>query len=129
VFAVAGLTLGLALVAVSPWVVGFVSKGAISLDAWLLGGFVLFVVVQAAKYPIGMYMTDPAGLRFQVVPTFAMVVLNVALSWWLVQVIGAAGTIISSAVTVGLVQVVPNVWYVRRDLARRRTELAALRTS
>ena len=51
--------------------------------------------------------------------------LNLGLSWLLVAPLGAAGPIFGSAVAVTVCQVVPNLWYVRRDLRRRRAEAAA----
>jgi hypothetical protein len=97
-----------------------VSAGAIVLDFWLVAGFVAFVGVQATKYPLGMYMTDKQGLRFQVLPILLMVPLNLGLSWWLIGVLGAGGPIIGSAVSVLCCQVLPNFWYVARDLKSRR---------
>jgi hypothetical protein len=86
-------------------------------------GFVVFVTLQAAKYPAGMYMTDKRGLTFQVIPILIMVPLNLGISWWLVGVVGAAGPILGSAIGVLACQVIPNLWYVRRDLAKRRAVL------
>ena len=86
-----GLVLAAALAVVTPWVVAFVTGGAFALDGWLVGGFVAFVALQAAKYPTGMYMTDERGLRFQVVPVLVMVPLTLGLSWWLIGAIGAGG--------------------------------------
>ena len=119
-FCGAGLALAVVLALLLPWVAPLISGGAIVLDAWLVWGLVALVAVQAAKYPLGMYMTDAAGLRFQVPPILAMVPLNLALSWWLVGPLGAGGPIIGSAASVLLCQVLPSAWYVRRDLARRR---------
>lgn len=119
-----GLAAGLILAAMLPWAVPLLSDGQLSLDFWLVAGFVLFVTVQAAKYPLGMYMTDARGLRFQVLPIFVLVPVNLALSWALIEPLGAAGPIIGSAIAVVLCQVVPNYWYVRRDLAARRAALA-----
>ncbi len=125
VFTGVGLAMAAVLAIISPWVAGFVSDGKITLNVWLLVGFVVFVVVQAAKYPLGMYMTDKQGLRFQVWPILIMVPLNLGISWWLIGLIGAGGPIIGSAITVFACQVVPNFVYVRRDLARRTTDNAA----
>lgn len=121
-FMAGGLLLAGALAVVSPWVVAFVTDGAFRLDGWLVAGFVVFVGLQAAKYPIGMYMTDARGLRFQVVPVVIMVPLTLGLSWWLIGLLGAAGAVIALSVSVALCQVIPNLWYVQRDLARRRAE-------
>jgi O-antigen/teichoic acid export membrane protein len=115
-----GLVLAAALAVVTPWVVAFVTGGAFALDGWLVGGFVAFVALQAAKYPTGMYMTDERGLRFQVVPVLVMVPLTLGLSWWLIEALGAAGAVIALCISVTVCQVIPNLWYVRRELARRR---------
>jgi O-antigen/teichoic acid export membrane protein len=123
-FLTGGLVLAGTLALASPWIVKFVAGDKIHLDGWLLGGFVVFAALQASKYPVGMYMTDKRGLSFQVLPILIMVPLNLGISWWLIGVVGPGGTIIGSAVSVLLCQVIPNVFYVRRDLARRRRALA-----
>jgi len=118
-FALGFLALALCLAALTPLLARLISGGLIRLDFWLLVGFVLFVTAEATKYPLGMYMTDLAGLRFQVVPILVLVPLNLGLSWTLVAPLGAAGPIIGSAVSVLACQVLPSFWYVRRDLANR----------
>ena len=124
-FLAGGLAIGLALAVLSPWLTMFIAGDALTLDPWLIGGFVVFVALQAAKYPVGMYMTDQRGLTFQVWPILASIPLNLGLSWWLIGVVGAGGPIIGSAVSVLLCQVIPNLWFVSRDLRRRRADLAA----
>jgi O-antigen/teichoic acid export membrane protein len=119
-FMLGGLALGLALAALTPWLVAFISSGKLILDPWLIGGFVAFVALEAAKYPVGMYMTDQRGLTFQVWPILVSVPLNLGLSWWLIGVVGAGGPIIGSAISVALCQVIPDLWYVNRDLGARR---------
>lgn len=123
-FAAGGLLLAGILALLSPWLVRFISSGKISLDAWMIFGFVVFVALQAAKYPAGMYMTDHRGLRFQVIPILILVPLNVAISWMLINYIGAAGPIVGSAISVACCQVIPNLWYVQKDLRKRRAEAA-----
>ncbi len=120
-----GLVVGGALALLSPWLVHFIAGGRIQLSPILLVSFVAYVALQAAKYPIGMYMTDKAGLKFQVVPSLAMIPLNLGVSWLLIAPFGAAGPIIGSALTVLLLQIIPNLWYVSKDLARRRAEQRA----
>ncbi|RFA13013.1 polysaccharide biosynthesis protein [Subtercola boreus] len=119
-FLVGGLLMGGVLAALSPMLANFVSGGQIHLGGWLLLAFVVFVGLQAAKYPIGMYMTDKRGLVFQVVPVLVMIPVNIGLSWWLIGIIGAAGPVVGSSAAVLVCQVVPNLWYVSRDVARRR---------
>ncbi|MEZ0164105.1 lipopolysaccharide biosynthesis protein [Kineococcus sp. LSe6-4] len=121
-FGAAAALAALVLALLLPWVVPLVSGGAVHLDGRLTGALVALVVVQAANYPLGMYMTDAAGLRFQVPPVLLMVPLNLGLSWWLTLQIGAAGPVVGSAVAVALCQFAPGVWFVRRDLRRRARE-------
>jgi len=121
-FLAGGLGIGLVLAGLSPLLTHFIAGGRFTLDPWLVGGFVVFVALQAAKYPAGMYMTDKRGLTFQVWPILVSVPLNLGLSWWLIGVIGAGGPIVGSAISVLLCQVIPNLWWVTRDLGRRRAE-------
>ncbi|MHA3703898.1 lipopolysaccharide biosynthesis protein [Jatrophihabitans sp. YIM 134969] len=105
---------------VSPWLARAASGGEISLSIPLILAFGAFMVGQALKNPLGMYMTAPEGLRFQAwIILFALVPANLALSIVLAHAIGAPGPVIASAVTVLLCQVLPNWWWVRRDQRRR----------
>lgn len=104
----------------SPVLVGIVAADMFTLDPLLIASFVVFVAVQAAKYPIGMYMTDVRGLRFQMLPTIIMVPLALGVSFWLIPLIGPAGSVLAVTSAVVLCQVIPNVLYVRRDMRIRR---------
>ncbi|RMB58450.1 polysaccharide biosynthesis protein [Tessaracoccus antarcticus] len=119
-FLVGGLMLAGGMALVSPWLVSIASAGKLSLDVVLVCAFVFFVALQALKYPLGMYMTDAKGLSFQVIPTLVMVPTSLGLSWWLIPIVGAAGSVIAVSSGVLVCQVVPNFIYVQRDLARRR---------
>lgn len=121
-FLALGVAGGLVMALLSPYLAAFVTSGAFTLDPLLVWSLVAFVSLQAAKYPAGMYMTDQRGLTFQVWPILVMVPINVGLSWWLTTVVGAAGPVLGSAIGVLLFQVIPNLIYVQRDLARRRPD-------
>jgi O-antigen/teichoic acid export membrane protein len=125
VFLAAGALIGAVMAVLSPWLVDFVSDGALQLPTALVVGFVALVGVQAAKYPLGMYMTDDRGLRFQVVPILVLLPLNIGLSIVLIGRIGAAGPVWAAVVSTLTCQVLPYLWYVRRDLRHRRAEAAA----
>lgn len=114
------LALASVLAAVLPWAAPIISHGRIELGVWILVGFAIFMALQGLKYPLGMYMTDAHGLRFQVIPILVLVPLNVVVSWVLIDPLGAAGPVIGSAISVALCQVIPNIWYVGKDVARRR---------
>ena len=77
----------------------------------LIAAYLVYVVIEAAKQPLGIYMTDPRGLRFQVVPVLVLVPVNFALSWWLTAPLGATGPILGSAVSVLVCQLVPYTWW------------------
>ena len=122
-FLVAALAMGASLVLFMPVFERWVAKDLLHVGTWLMVGFIALIAVQAVHYPIGMYMTSPAGLKFQVLPVFAMVISNVALTWYLVQHLGAAGPVIASAIALFCCQVIPAAWWVRRDIGRRKAEL------
>lgn len=120
-FGAVALGLGLVLWAAMPIATQLVTDGKIQVPWTLAVSFVLFVTVQSAKYPFGMYMTDARGLKFQVVPILVLVPINLGISWALIAPLGAAGPVLGSAVSVILCQLLPDWWYVRRDVAARRT--------
>ncbi|WP_128773688.1 oligosaccharide flippase family protein [Actinomyces oricola] len=119
-FAAGGLVLALVLGALAPWAARLLSDGLIALPLILIGAYVLSVVVEAAKQPLGMYMTDPRGLQFQMVPVLVLVPMNLAVSWVLIEPFGAAGPILGSVISVVVCQLMPYSWWVARDVRRRR---------
>ena len=123
-FGAGGLVLGAVLAALSPWAARLLSDGRIILPPVLILAFLAYVVVEGAKQPLGMYMTDPRGLRFQVVPVLVLVPVNFAISWILIAPLGAAGPVLGSVISVILCQLIPYSWWVRRDVARRRARAA-----
>ena len=121
-FAALGGGLGLAMALVAPWAAHVLSSGKIVLPLPLLVANVANVVVEAAKQPLGMYMTDPRGLRAQMVPVIILVPMNLALSWVLITPLGAAGPIAGSVIAVIVCQLVPYALWVSGDLRRRHAQ-------
>ncbi|WP_234417796.1 lipopolysaccharide biosynthesis protein [Miniimonas sp. S16] len=117
-FLAAATVLALLLWAVMPTAVDLISAGKVTVSAALSASFVVFVALQAFKYPAGMYMTDAAGLKFQVVPIILMIPISLGLSFILVPSMGASGPVIGTSAAVLLCQVLPNWWYVKRSLRR-----------
>jgi O-antigen/teichoic acid export membrane protein len=102
---------------VSPWLAARASGGQIHVGLGLILSFSIFMVFQAMKYPLGMYLTDARGMRYQALMIVLLLLpLNLGLSWFLAIKIGAAGPVIGSAVGVFGAQVVANWVYVRRRL-------------
>jgi O-antigen/teichoic acid export membrane protein len=119
-FGAAGMFACLVLSLLSGWLTQLASGGKIHLTSLTLISFSIFMIFQAAKYPLGMYMTDAPGLRYQAYMIVAMVPVNFGLSVVLARAVGTAGPIIGSAVGVFFFQLVANWWYVRRSMRLAR---------
>ncbi len=117
-FAAVAAAVCVLITAVAPWLAARASGGRVHLDTLLLVTFALFMVFQAAKYPLGMYMTDARGLRFQALMVATFLPVNLSLSIVLAGPYGAAGPVIGSATGVLLCQGLANWLYVRRERAR-----------
>lgn len=105
----------------SPFLAQLASGGVIELPLVLILAFSVLMVAQAAKSPLGMYMTDARGLRFQAYMAIAMLPVNVGLSIVLAISLGAVGPVIGSIVGVVIFQLFANWLYVSRDQRRRRS--------
>nr|WP_166755975.1 oligosaccharide flippase family protein [Modestobacter marinus] len=116
VFGAVAAAMGLAVALAAPLLTELASGGRITLGPLLLVSFAVLMVLQAVKYPLGMFMTDARGLRFQAMGIVCALPLNVALSWFLAGPLGAAGPVIGSIVGVLCSQVLASAWYVRRRL-------------
>ncbi|TFV52999.1 oligosaccharide flippase family protein [Blastococcus sp. TF02A_35] len=113
-FAAAAAAMATAVALASPLLAQLASGGAITLGLPLVLAFVLLMTLQGLKYPLGMAMTDAAGLRFQAAMVVLMLPVNVGLSWWLAGPLGAVGPVLGSVVGVAVFQCLANAWYVRR---------------
>lgn len=123
-FLTASLAMGISLAFAMPVIERVAADGKVHLPNSILIAYILFVAVMALNYPPGMYMTDERGLRFQVLPILAMMSSNLLLSWILIPALGAAGPVLGSAAAILVFQVIPNTWWVRRDMRRRRVQLS-----
>jgi O-antigen/teichoic acid export membrane protein len=119
-FAGAALAASACLVVLAPVLVPIASANKVTLSAGVLAAFSIFSVLQAAKYPLGMYMTDSRGLRFQAVMIVIFLPVNLGLSVVFAESDGAAGPIIGSIVGVLFCQVIANWVFVRTRGFRSR---------
>jgi O-antigen/teichoic acid export membrane protein len=115
-FGAGAATLALAVAVASPFLAEVASGGAISVGLPVVISFAILMVLQAVKYPLGMYLTDPPGLRYQARMIVTMLPVNVGLSWYLTGPLGAAGPVVGSLVGVAFFEVLANVVLVRRRL-------------
>lgn len=117
-FAGAAAAIAATVALASPWLADVATGGALSVGAALAAWFVVLMVVQAAKFPLGIFLTDAQGLRFQALMITLMLPVNLGLSIWLAGPLGVVGPVIGSVVGVVLFELLANAVYVRRRLAR-----------
>jgi O-antigen/teichoic acid export membrane protein len=118
----------LVLALVAPWLAGRASDGSIDLPVSVLLAFSGLMIVQATIYPLGSYLTDAPGLRFQAWMIAVMLPVNLIMSWFLAKAIGAAGPVIGSIISMTVCQLLGTWWYAQRERVRRRdSALAASR--
>ncbi len=128
IFALLGSTAAVVVSLLSGVVARLATDGVVHLPVVLLLSFSVLMVAQGANYPLGMYITDAAGLRFQAYWILTMLPINLFLSIWLAGPLGASGPAIGSAVGVLACQVIPNWIYIGRRRSRGRM-LATTETS
>lgn len=85
----------------------FISEGAIDVPVWMLAAFCLPLLSQAFLYPLGMYLMDPAGIRFQVVPALAMTIGTVTFVIVLAPAIGISAAPLGLFIATLAAQIVP----------------------
>ncbi len=120
-FACAALGVAALVATASPYLARIASDGQIQLGPALVVAFVVFVVVQAAKNPLGNFLTDAPGLRFQALMVTLMLPWNIAVSITLATRFGAIGPVVASITGVVMFQLVANWLYA----SRRERQLAA----
>ena len=117
-FAAAGTAIATMVAIASPWLARLATGGQLSVGAGLATWFVVLMVVQAAKFPLGIFLTDAQGLRFQALMITLMLPVNLGLSIWLAGPLGVVGPVIGSVVGVLVFELLANAVYVRRRLVR-----------
>ena len=104
-----------AIIAVlSGFLANLASGGEIHLGVGILVAFAAMVVVQGVKYPLGMYLTDPKGLRFQAFMVAIMLPVNLGISLVLARSLGAVGPVVGSVVGVIVFEILANSLYIHR---------------
>lgn len=121
VFGLAAAAICLVLGLAAPLLAKLASGGEIQLGVWLIVAFSVLTVMQALKYPLGMYLTDPRGMRFQAVTSILFLIANLGISLVLAIHFGAIGPVIGSALAVLVFQVLANWWWARREMRRAAT--------
>jgi O-antigen/teichoic acid export membrane protein len=97
---------------------GFTSNGKVEVGLGTVGAFGLMVLMQACLYPLGMFIMDRHGIRFQMVPTGLMALGSLVLSILVTPLVGLTGPILANCLCVAGCQIIPFSLYIRRNRAR-----------
>lgn len=108
----------------SGWLAALASGSTITLPLALVIAYGVLTVLQAAKNPLGMYMTDARGLRYQAYMAIAMLPVIVVISVVTSSAWGAVGPVVASIAAVAAFQLGANWVYVTRSERRRASALA-----
>lgn len=114
--AVAAATLLVWLVA--PWLFEFITRGELEVRTPTILAFGCMIMLTAAVYPLGMFIMDKPGIRFQVIPTLSMALVSIVLSIVLTPLYGIVGPLIGVSFALIVCQVIPYSIYIHRHRER-----------
>ncbi|WP_415976065.1 lipopolysaccharide biosynthesis protein [Rhodococcus sp. 077-4] len=117
IFAGASLILCSVGVLLAPMIAPLISGNKVDISPGLGLAFTFFVVCQSLQSPLGIYLTDISGLRYQSVCVVAVVLSAFVLCLLLTPSLGAAGPLVATGVSIFVFQVIP---YSTRIVLRRR---------
>jgi len=103
---------------VSPWLFGFITQGEFEVRTLTIFAFGCMIMLTAAVYPLGMFIMDKPGIRFQVVPTLAMATVSIILSLVLTPILGIVGPLIGVSFALIVCQIIPYSIYIHRHRER-----------
>lgn len=103
---------------IGPWLFGFITQGELTVRPSTIFSFGLMIMLTAAVYPLGMFIMDDRGIRFQVIPTLSMAGVGVTLSLVLTPLLGIAGPLIGVAFALLVCQLIPFSIYIVRNRDR-----------
>lgn len=119
----AAMVVGATVLCFGVWLVreplfAFTTNGVLDVGSTTVASFGLMVVLQAALYPLGMFIMDKPGIRFQVIPTLTMAVSSFLLSILATPTLGVVGPVLSTCACVLVFQIIPFTWYILRHRER-----------
>ena len=116
-----GTSVILATVAIwlmGPWLFDFITNGTLVVSTGTILSFGLMTACIATVYPLGMFLMDKSGLRFQVAPTLVMAFTSLGLSILLTPVLGTPGPMLANAIAIVGCQIIPFSIYIARHRER-----------
>jgi O-antigen/teichoic acid export membrane protein len=103
---------------VSPWLFEFITRGELDVRTSTILAFGAMIMLTAAVYPLGMFIMDKPGIRFQVIPTLAMAAVSIVLSLVLTPLLGIVGPLLGVCFALLVCQVIPYSIYIHRHRER-----------
>lgn len=103
---------------VSPWLFGFITQGELEVRTFTIFAFGCMIMLTAAVYPLGMFIMDKPGIRFQVIPTLAMATVSIILSLVLTPLLGIVGPLVGVSFALIVCQIIPYSIYIHRHRER-----------
>ncbi|MGN7966835.1 hypothetical protein ACTJKK_12245 [Microbacterium sp. 22179] len=103
---------------IAPWLFEFITQGELDVRSSTILAFGAMIMLTAAVYPLGMFIMDKPGIRFQVIPTLAMAAVSIVLSLVLTPVLGIVGPLLGVSFALIVCQVIPYAIYIHRHRDR-----------
>ncbi len=117
-FAVSAAAASGAVLLVADPLFALVTDGHVVVHRATVLAFAAMVTAVAAVYPLGMFIMDTPGIRFQVLPTLLMAGGSLALSIALAPALGPSGPPLGNAAALVACQLVPFAVYIVRHRER-----------
>lgn len=117
-FAGAILTATALIYFINPWLFGLITDGKLQVLPGTIVCFGMMVALWGAVYPLGMFIMDEPGIRFQVAPALLMAASTLVLAIVLTPRMGAPGPLLANSLSVLVFQVIPFTIYIRRHRER-----------
>lgn len=95
------------LMLVGGWLFPLISDGRVDVPELMILAFGAQLVVQAFVYPLGMYLMDPSGIRFQTLPALFMAIGSILLTALLAPIWGIAAAPLSASIAMICFQIIP----------------------
>lgn len=115
-FAGIGIFFGVMLLTCGPYLSALVSDSRVIVPRGVFLAFGLLLALQAASYPMAMFLTSSSELSFQARLHIVMLAVNLPLSIWLADRYGAGGPVVASFAAIALTLFFPQWFRVRAVL-------------
>jgi O-antigen/teichoic acid export membrane protein len=118
IFGSAVLVATVAIWLIGPWLFEFITDGTLTVSTGTILSFGLMITCIATVYPLGMFLMDKPGLRFQVAPTLIMAFSSLGLSIILTPLLGTPGPMLANSIAIIVCQIIPFAIYIARNRER-----------